>query len=200
MTEEDQQQAVADFLVYIIKLAHSRDGRIGLSEHTNDPRRQLLFLASLIDSSNAVEEVDAHPLGDSAAREGFDPWDDIDGVEADADNGFVEEGDSITFDLSFLGAARNLHEFLLTPCIWVPPSSTSGAKSNIQARKVRRVEIMNPMNRLEEVVYVPNMGARLHQFRSRLSGEDLETVLLDSQAHRCLSAGPILATVPKGVE
>jgi hypothetical protein len=67
MTEEDQQQAVADFLVYIIKLVHSRDGRIGLSQYTNDPR-QLFFLADLIGSSNSVEEVHAYLLEDSLVK------------------------------------------------------------------------------------------------------------------------------------
>ncbi|KAJ7353408.1 hypothetical protein DFH08DRAFT_804967 [Mycena albidolilacea] len=128
MTEEDQQQAVADFLVYIIKLAHSRDGRIGLSQYMNDPR-QLFFLADLIGSSNSVEEVHAHLLEDSAAREVFDLWDDIDGVEADAENDFV-----VTL-----------------------------------------------------------------QSTRRIPGEGLETVLLDSQAHWCLSADPILANCSKKV-
>lgn len=58
---------------------------------------------------------------------------------------------------------------------------------------------MDPTNRLEEVVYLPNMGARLHQFRSRIPGKALETVLLDSQAYQCLSAGPILANCSKKV-
>ncbi|KAJ7464673.1 hypothetical protein B0H11DRAFT_2050567 [Mycena galericulata] len=113
-------------------------------------------------------------------------------------NFLLDAGDeSMSFDLSILGLARNLHEFFLAPHILPPISSIEGKR--IPGRKARPVEILDLNCRLREVVYLHDMSSRVYDFLRGIAGEDLKKVTLNSEHSQCLSAGPLVTNCSKQV-
>ncbi|KAJ7100140.1 hypothetical protein B0H15DRAFT_509765 [Mycena belliarum] len=103
-----------------------------------------------------------------------------------------DEGDkSFSFDLSSLSQATTIHEFLSTPHLVQPVFSGHQALKQVSARGPRAVEILPDLERLKEVVYLPSMTLRAHEF---VRGKDnLEEIQLTEEQRALLSAGPAVA-------
>ncbi|KAJ7143576.1 hypothetical protein C8R43DRAFT_1199110 [Mycena crocata] len=120
-------------------------------------------------------------------------------LESDFEEPGEEGNTSVVFKVSDLDKAQTLHDFLLTTSTHINSAvSDLGTGMHVSPRKPRGVEIVPKKDQLTELIYLPSLSSRMHNFLHKIDpDENLEKVNLDAATTRRLCAGPSIANSSK---